>query len=76
MSKRRALLSRNVSNKLGWEFEGRILVNTTSEKIWNNKTLAELGVYMEKVINHLINSVKSIKRHKNYLVDKHSTDIN
>ena len=76
MSRYKALRERDISNRVGYAFEGRILINTTSEKIWNNKNVAQFGVYLEKIINHWINSVKAIKRHKNYLVEKDTTAIN
>lgn len=53
---------------LGWDYKGKILRKNTSNLIWLNPHMAEFGVYMERVINSWVDSIKVIKKQTNYLM--------
>lgn len=61
---------------LGYRYQGNLLKNNLSSIIYNNKHVHDYLQYVEKILQNVIFSIKSIKRNINYLVDKDTDFIN
>ena len=61
---------------LGYDYRGRIMSRSLSSIIYLNENVEEFLSYIEKVMTHLVYSVKSIKKRINFLVDKDEDYIN
>lgn len=56
----------------GYKYEGNIFKNTMSNFMFRDPVRSSILTYMEKVVFELIERVKQIKSHVNYVVDKNS----
>jgi len=66
---------RNANVKLGFDYEGRILLSTTSNHFYGNPTMAGFAERLEAILDHWVHSIKSIKRAKNYIINKDSKAV-
>jgi hypothetical protein len=77
MSRYKAIKNRNIIKRnLGFNWRDRILLLTTDNSIYNNSNIIDFAIYIEKIINHWIDSVKSIKRAKNPFLEKDDLEFN
>ena len=77
MSRYKALKHRSDNNTdPAFNYRGRILLRYTQSSIWGNPFMKSFGVKLEKIINHLIYQVKTIKKTVNYIVDQDDDIIN
>ncbi len=61
---------------LGYRYQGRLLKNNLSSIVYENRHINGYLQYVEKILQNVIFSIKSIKRNINYLVDKDTDFIN
>lgn len=61
---------------LGYKYEDTLLEDNTSSYLQRNKTISDMFKYLNKVMSHLINSVKYLRNFNNYAVPKDYKHIN
>lgn len=68
--------SRNDIKNKGFSYEGKIFEKTMSSLLFREEKRAEILAEMEKVVFQLIETVKSIKLHFDYMKPKNYRDFN
>jgi len=71
-------LYRKCTNKyLGYNYKGKILKNTMSEKMFtSNNTLYEYLMHIDDILYEIFNGIKSIRNFMSISRDKHDRDMN
>lgn len=54
----------------GYKYENRLMVDNTSRYLQKNPTMRRFFPYLNKIMSHLINSVKYLRNFNNYAVRK------
>jgi len=68
--------SRNSILNKGFNYEGKIFEKTMSSLLFREEKRSEILAEMEKVVFHLIETVKTIKLHFDYRKHKNYRDFN
>lgn len=61
---------------LGYDYEKTLLEDNTSKYLQRNAMMVSMFGYLNKVMSHLINSVKYLRNFNNYAVPKDYKHIN
>jgi hypothetical protein len=61
---------------LGYKYEDTLFEDNTSSYLQRNKMMSNMFKYLNKVMSHLINSVKYLRNFNNYAVPKDYKHIN
>lgn len=54
----------------GYKYEYRLMENNTSRYLQKNKNMRQFFPYLNRIMSHLINSVKYLRNFNNYAVRK------
>ena len=54
----------------GYKYEYRLMENSTSRYLQKNKNMRQFFPYLNRIMSHLINSVKYLRNFNNYAVRK------
>lgn len=54
----------------GYKYENNLMENNTSKYLQKNPTIRRFFPYLNKIMSHLINSVKYLRNFNNYAVRK------
>ena len=60
----------------GYKYEDTLLEDNTSSYLRNNTNMVSMFPYLNKILSHLINSVKYLRVFNNYSVKKNYKKIN
>jgi len=74
----KSALYRKCTNKyLGYDYKGKILKNTMSEKMFtSNNFIYEYLMHIDDMLYEIFNGVKSIRNFMSISRDKHDRDMN
>ena len=61
---------------LGYKYEDTLFEDNTSRYLQRNKMMSDMFKYLNKIMSHLINSVKYLRNFNNYAVPKDYKHIN
>lgn len=61
---------------LGYKYENTLLEDNTSRYLQRNTMMGEMFKYLNKILSHLINSVKYLRNYNNWAVPKDYKHIN
>ena len=61
---------------LGYKYEDTLFEDNTSRYLQRNKMMSNMFKYLNKIMSHLINSVKYLRNFNNYAVPKDYKHIN
>ena len=61
---------------LGYKYEDTLFEDNTSRYLQRNKMMSSMFKYLNKIMSHLINSVKYLRNFNNYAVPKDYKHIN
>lgn len=61
---------------LGYDYKQKIFQRTMSEYIFSDPRRYNFLNYLERIIQQLFDTVKHIKKQKNYTIDKNDTRYN
>ena len=62
--------SRCETKNEGYKYENNLMENNTSKYLQKNPTIRRFFPYLNKIMSHLINSVKYLRNFNNYAVRK------
>ena len=68
--------SRWVTKNDGYNYEETLMEDNTSKYLQKNPTMRQFFPYLNKIMSHLINSVKYLRNFNNYAVKKDYKRIN
>lgn len=60
----------------GYKYEDTLFEDNTSRYLQRNKMMSDMFKYLNKIMSHLINSVKYLRNFNNYAVPKDYKHIN
>ena len=60
----------------GYKYEDRLMEDNTSRYLQKNPNIRQFFPYLNKIVSHLINSVKYLRNFNNYAVRKDYKRIN
>ena len=60
----------------GYKYENSLIEDNTSSYLRNNSNMVSMFPYLNKILSHLINSVKYLRVFNNYSVKKNYKKIN
>lgn len=61
---------------IGYKYEDTLLEDNTSKYLQRNTMMVSMFGYLNKILSHLINSVKYLRNYNNYAVPKDYKHIN
>ena len=59
-----------VTKNEGYKYEYRLMENNTSKYLQKNRNMRQFFPYLNRIMSHLINSVKYLRNFNNYAVRK------
>ena len=65
-----------VLKNMGYKYEDSLIEDNTSSYLKNNTNMVSMFPYLNKILAHLINSVKYLRVFNNYSVKKNYKKIN